>query len=35
MHGNKYGKPFKTAGILGLFLNMNKGTLSFAIDGEY
>jgi len=35
MHGKKYGKPFKRQGVLGVFLNMNKGTLSFAIDGQY
>ena len=35
LFGEKYGKTFKTQGILGVFLNMNKGTLSFAIDGEY
>jgi E3 ubiquitin-protein ligase NRDP1 len=33
--GPNYGKPFKRQGILGIFLNMNKGTLSFAIDGQY
>jgi len=31
--GPAYGKAFKRQGILGVFLNMNKGTLSFAIDG--
>ena len=35
MQGVKYGKPFKNQGVLGVFLNMNKGTLSFAIDGNY
>ena len=35
MHGGVYGKNFKNQGILGVFLNMNKGTLSFAIDGQY
>lgn len=33
--GRQYGKPFKRQGILGVFLNMNKGTLAFAIDGVY
>jgi len=33
--GQKYGKPFKRHGVLGVFLNMNKGTLAFALDGEY
>lgn len=33
--GIKYGKPFKKRGILGVCLNMDKGTLEFAIDGEY
>lgn len=33
--GTKYGKPFKKKGILGVFLNMDKGQLSFALDGEY
>ena len=33
--GNKYGKAFKSAGILGICLNMFEGTLSFALDGEY
>ncbi len=31
--GEQYGKHFKRQGILGVFLNMNKGKLSFAIDG--
>jgi hypothetical protein len=35
MHGHKYGKSFKRQGVLGICLNMNKGTLSFAIDGAY
>lgn len=39
-HGNNttgdiYGKKFKKSGILGVFLDMNRGILSFAIDGEY
>eukprot|EP00347_Sterkiella_histriomuscorum_P011030 403374016 len=33
--GPRYGKPFKKYGILGVFLNMNKGTLAFALDGQY
>lgn len=31
--GVKYGKSFKKTGVLGVFLNMNKGTLAFALDG--
>eukprot|EP00340_Litonotus_pictus_P009060 CAMPEP_0170522364 /NCGR_PEP_ID=MMETSP0209-20121228/7779_1 /TAXON_ID=665100 ORGANISM="Litonotus pictus, Strain P1" /NCGR_SAMPLE_ID=MMETSP0209 /ASSEMBLY_ACC=CAM_ASM_000301 /LENGTH=306 /DNA_ID=CAMNT_0010809819 /DNA_START=219 /DNA_END=1139 /DNA_ORIENTATION=- len=39
-HGNNatgdiYGKKFKKTGVLGVFLDMNRGILSFAIDGEY
>mmetsp|Transcript_31589 Transcript_31589/g.48287 ORF Transcript_31589/g.48287 Transcript_31589/m.48287 type:complete len:172 (+) Transcript_31589:1193-1708(+) len=33
MHGRKYGKSFKRQGILGVYLNMNKGILSFSLDG--
>jgi hypothetical protein len=33
--GIPYGKYFKKKGILGVCLNMNLGTLSFALDGEY
>jgi hypothetical protein len=33
--GARYGRVFKRQGVLGIFLNMNKGTLSFAIDGAY
>lgn len=33
--GAPYGKVFKRQGVLGVFLNMNKGTLSFSIDGQY
>jgi hypothetical protein len=31
--GSSYGKRFKKEGILGVCLNMNTGTLSFALDG--
>ena len=33
--GDFYGKTFKKSGTLGVFLDMNKGVLSFALDGEY
>ena len=33
--GGQYGKRFKKEGVLGCCLNMNKGTLSFALNGEY
>ena len=33
--GKKYGKPFKKKGILGVYLDMEKGTMAFALDGEY
>ena len=33
--GPAYGKRFKKDGILGCCLNMDKGTLSFALNGEY
>lgn len=32
--GAQYGKRFKKDGILGIYLDMNKGTLSFALNGE-
>lgn len=32
--GPAYGKKFKKEGILGICLDMNKGTLSFAFNGE-
>jgi E3 ubiquitin-protein ligase NRDP1 len=32
--GGAYGKKFKKTGALGVCLDMNKGTLSFALDGE-
>ncbi len=31
--GTAYGKRFKKDGILGVLLNMNNGTLSFALNG--
>lgn len=33
--GGGYGKQFKKSGVLGVFLDMNRGILSFALDGEY
>lgn len=33
--GGAYGKKFKKTGVLGICLDMNRGTLSFALDGEY
>jgi serine/threonine protein kinase len=33
--GSVYGKPFKTAGVIGCFLNMISGKLSFTVNGEY
>ena len=32
--GPQYGKRFKKTGVLGVFLNMDKGTLSFSLNGE-
>lgn len=32
--GIAYGKRFKKTGILGVYLNMEKGTLSFSLNGE-
>lgn len=31
--GVQYGKRFKKSGILGVYLNMDKGTLSFSLNG--
>ncbi len=31
--GSQYGKRFKKTGVLGVFLNMDKGTLSFSLNG--
>lgn len=31
--GAQYGKRFKKTGILGVYLNMDKGTLSFSLNG--
>lgn len=33
--GTQYGKRFKKDGVLGVCLNMNKGTLSFSLNNEY
>lgn len=33
--GENYGKKFKKYGTLGVFLDMNKGILSFSLDKEY
>ena len=33
--GMPYGKFFKKKGVLGVLLNMDLGTLSFALDGEF
>jgi len=34
-NGPKFGKSFKRTGTLGVFLDMNRGILAFALDGEY
>lgn len=31
--GPQYGKRFKKEGALGIYLNMNKGTLAFSLNG--
>jgi E3 ubiquitin-protein ligase NRDP1 len=33
-NGVAYGKKFKKEGVLGICLDMNKGTLSFGLDGQ-
>ncbi len=33
--GKYYGKKLEEQGILGVLLNMNTGTLSFSLNGEY
>ena len=33
--GGQFGKRFKKSGILGVYLNMNNGTLHFSLNGEY
>ena len=33
--GGSYGKKWKKEGVLGVCLNMNRGTLSFALDEEF
>ena len=33
--GENYGKKFKKYGTLGVFLDMNKGIMSFSLDKEY
>jgi hypothetical protein len=33
--GKPYGKVFKKKGVLGVCLNMDLGTLGFALDGEF
>jgi E3 ubiquitin-protein ligase NRDP1 len=32
--GSAYGKRFKKKGVLGVQLNLTKGTLSFSLNGE-
>lgn len=33
--GEPYGKFFKKKGVLGILLNMDLGTISFSLDGEF
>lgn len=33
--GTNYGKRFKKSGVLGICLDMTRGTLSFALDNEF
>ena len=33
--GPKYGRGFKKQGTLGVYLDMEKGTLAFSLDGEF
>ena len=33
--GEPYGRAFKKKGVLGVLLNMEIGTLSFSLDGEF
>ena len=33
--GRKYGKQFKKSGVLGVCLDMDKGQLSFSLNGKY
>ena len=32
--GGQYGRRFKKVGVLGVYLNMDLGTLSFSLNGE-
>ena len=32
--GVQFGKRFKKEGVLGVYLNMDKGTLAFSLNGE-
>jgi len=33
--GEPYGRSFKKKGVLGVLLNMDIGTISFSLDGEF